>query len=392
MSVLPEWQSWILRHRDNDLSTLSFKLSGEDAATRTLILEQIDAYQRTKEKWPSLRLVPGLIFPPKVNVEQSSSEHTAQYKAQLMQGANHVLDATGGWGCDSIFIAKQVQRLTYVEPNEHLAQMAKSNFEVLGLKHIRVIYDTAERYMATEQLRHDWMYADPSRRGNQNQKLYSIRDYTPDIDSLIAGLGLSFEKALIKVSPMTDLREVMEILEQHLEKVHFVMYKNELKEILLQINPKKQGELLYAFAQLAPPLPYHIEIPYALEYGVAPSLSDMSDYLYDPHPGIAKAGMYKSVGALYQLPMISMRTHLYTHTLRLELFPGRCHKVLLDGWMQNFEGYKWPRQANVVTANSKITESEFRKKFKVKDGGLLYIYLYTDKNDRQRCTLAERIY
>ena len=47
-----------------------------------------------------------IFYPPKLNLEQTSSEITAKYKATIFKGAA-MADLTGGFGVDSFYFSKK---------------------------------------------------------------------------------------------------------------------------------------------------------------------------------------------------------------------------------------------------------------------------------------------
>jgi ubiquinone/menaquinone biosynthesis C-methylase UbiE len=51
-----------------------------------------------------------IIFPPNLNLEQASSQDTAEYKAQFFQGEKFI-DLTCGFGIDAFFFLKIFQKL-----------------------------------------------------------------------------------------------------------------------------------------------------------------------------------------------------------------------------------------------------------------------------------------
>ena len=64
------------------------------------IVDYINGWQKSKDKLPSWHSNEKVVFPPKLNMEQCSSETTALYKSLLTNGKK-MIDITGGMGVDT---------------------------------------------------------------------------------------------------------------------------------------------------------------------------------------------------------------------------------------------------------------------------------------------------
>ena len=98
-------------------------------------LQQIDGRRRTRDKLPTFATIDGWLYPPRLNLEQCSSERTARFKASLLSSLHPfiLIDATGGFGVDTFFMSDEAQETHYFEQNADLAAMAEHNFDSLGL-------------------------------------------------------------------------------------------------------------------------------------------------------------------------------------------------------------------------------------------------------------------
>ena len=74
------------------------------------ILEQIESKTKAKEKLPSWFSTKNIIYPPKISIEQTSSEVTASYKSNLISGTS-LIDLTGGLGVDDFYFSKQFKKI-----------------------------------------------------------------------------------------------------------------------------------------------------------------------------------------------------------------------------------------------------------------------------------------
>ena len=73
-----------------------------------------------------------------LNLEQTSSEITAKYKATLLKG-NVMADITGGFGVDSFYFSRHFTAVTHYEKDECLSAIAAHNFKQLKNSNITCV-------------------------------------------------------------------------------------------------------------------------------------------------------------------------------------------------------------------------------------------------------------
>ena len=96
----PDVQAFIAQHLKSDITRILLgKSIFRDVSTRELV-EQIEGKNKCEKKLPLWHTTTGIYYPPRLAIEQSSSQATAAYKAQLIRG-QRVLDMTGGFVVDS---------------------------------------------------------------------------------------------------------------------------------------------------------------------------------------------------------------------------------------------------------------------------------------------------
>ena len=121
------------------LSKLLLKHS-RDSLKKDLSL-QLESRRRADGKLPTWLETSNIVFPPKLNLEQASSEQTASFKAKLVK-YNTSLDLTAGTGVDSWQFSKNAKKHTLVEADSGLVELAKHNFGVLGIKNTEFVAKT----------------------------------------------------------------------------------------------------------------------------------------------------------------------------------------------------------------------------------------------------------
>ena len=128
--LAPEVQAFINQNIDSDITRLLLKKSPFPNVTIQKIVQQIKGKKVAQRKFPFL-LKENLIFPPNLNLEQASSQSTAEYKAQTLKG-NSFLDLTSGFGIDAYFLSQNFEDVTLVEQNPELIKIVEHNWKALN--------------------------------------------------------------------------------------------------------------------------------------------------------------------------------------------------------------------------------------------------------------------
>ena len=134
-------QDFIRTHREEDVRRLALKPAPENVDLR-MALQQIEGWQTARRKLPSWTERDGILYPPRLPMEQCSSEQTARYKQALVkrlldkdgtEAPHTLMDLTGGFGIDFSFLAPLFDRAVYMERQPELCRIAAHNFKTLGL-------------------------------------------------------------------------------------------------------------------------------------------------------------------------------------------------------------------------------------------------------------------
>ena len=299
-----------------------------------LIAAQVESALLAQQKWPTLAAYQGVVLPPKQQLEQTSSEATARYKASLFTSAA-AADLTGGTGIDSYYLSKRASNFTYVEQDELLATIAAHNFKVWGAD-IDVKATTAEQYLATTDSLPELIYLDPARRDRQ-QRYLNLENYSPNLQELWPQLQQRAQRVLVKLSPMTDLTAAEKAL-PGVVAAHVVSWKGEVRELLLladfRIEVSEVKRTAVSIEQnavavaTAPPFTFNTFSFTAAEEAEAQSTFSLPQkYVYLPDPALSKAGALKLAATRHQLLKLHRNTHVYTSNTYQNSFLGRCFEV-----------------------------------------------------------------
>ena len=353
------------------------------------LVEQLAARKKCRDKLPTWFHTPQIYYPNKLNIEQTSSEHTALYKANLIHGKS-LLDLTGGFGVDTYFFSEKIPAITHCEINEKLSAIAAHNFEVLGRKNIRCLSEDGIAFLENTRSNFDWIYVDPSRRSDVKGKVFLLKDCLPNIPE---HLPLLFEKSkhiLLKVSPLLDIKKTIAEL-SFVKEVHVVGLKNEVKELLFILEKDYLGTTMVKTTNLLTGKDETFSFALEEETVAESSMGNPEKYLYEPNTTILKSGAFKLTGKKFGLHKLHPNSHLYTSS-KLKEFPGRIFKVVaaLPYSKSSLKAFK-DAKANITIRNFPISVAALRKKHKIKDGGSTYLFFTKDMNDKLIVLECEKI-
>ena len=369
-------QKYILDHEHHDVRDLVLKHKEILGIPAVSILEQIATRGKAKVKLPLYYHTSKIIFPPAENFEQSSSESTAFYKSEILRNLlsgreGTVADLTGGFGVDTYFLSKVMQKVDCVEPQTSLMEIARHNHSLLGASNINYHLSSAEDFVRSTDRSFDIIYADPSRRTDERKKIHALEDSQPDVLKLKAEIFKKTRLLLIKASPLLDIQAGMTQL-ANVRRVYVVSVTNECKEILFLLEKDFEGDPVVDAVNLqGDRVDQRFEFSFPEERKQTIHFSDPLKYLYEPNASILKAGAFKSVASRFNLRKIQVNTHLYTGDQFIDDFPGRKFLVEASIRPDRAEVKKSlpDGKANVTTRNYPLTPEALKKKTGLKDGG-----------------------
>ena len=393
-------QDFAWQHRFDDPVRLLLGKAPEGVDMR-LVAQQIEGWQTARHKWPSLAANPRVLYPPRLNREQASSEATAAYKASLVEEGLRVADLTGGMGIDTMALARVAENVDYFEVNPALCDLVRSNAATLGLANITVHNGDS---LACEA-RYDFALIDPARRDAAGRRVAAFEDCTPDILAAMPRLRQMTSRLMIKASPMVDISQAFAQLPPVAE-LHIVAVRGECKELLFILDLEGEdpgrfdGRMDGAGTErgrsnhLLPTPEVSIHCV-NLQGGYAPFVYRLSEaraataavadaavvpcYLYEPDATIMKAGCHALVASRFGLAMLSHNSHIYCSMQRVDGFPGRCFEVIAEvpptrrALAQYLPGWK----ANIISRNHPLAADALRRQLRLADGGDRYLIATT---------------
>jgi 16S rRNA G966 N2-methylase RsmD len=386
-TLSPSDKNFIKTHLSEKAENLLFKTNQPENIK--VLVEQIIARQKIKEKLPSWHQNLDLILPKSISLEQSSSEKTAQYKAEIMAG-DTLIDLTGGMGVDFFACSKGFKAAIYVEQNNVLAEITSHNGEVWGVKNTQFHIGNCVEYLTNYSGKATWVYLDPARRSAAGNKVSYLADCEPNILKIKQLLLSKAENVLLKCSPMLDIDLAIKELE-NVCQVFILCLNNEVKELLFHIKTKETNSINAKVVHFKNGFETAIDFDLVAEKNLNYKLSKPLKYLYEPNAGIMKAGAFRSISEKYGCPKLHQNTHLYTSEAIIENFPGRIFEIIATLKPDKKEILKYipSLKANLTIRNFPSTVDQLRKQLNLKDGGNEYLFACTN-NFNQKIILQTK--
>lgn len=378
----------------------------------TCALEQIAGWQTARRKLPSWAAVEGIIFPPRLSMEQCSSEATARYKAGIAQrllassagtdaesvhgqtptecvGRNFA-DLTGGFGVDFSFLSPLFERSVYVEQQAVLCHAARENFRLLGLRGVEIVNgNSSEALTALHDM--DLIFLDPARRDQHGQRTFAISDCTPDVLLLRDELLHRSRWVMVKLSPMLDWHKAVEDMGGCVHEVHIVAVGNECKELLLVMSGATCNEPIVCCVNDGE------EFRFSPSATFPPRLADgrPRGILCEPHAAIMKAGCFGELSSRFGIAAIAPNSHLFVAPEPVNGFPGRQYSIERISSMSKKElrrALEGITKANVAVRNFPLSAEQLRRKLKVADGGEIHVFGTTTASNEHIIIVGRRIF
>lgn len=379
-----EVQEFIMEY-EGDVSKLAFAGSPFPNIPTQALLEQISSRKQIKEKLPTWYNTKGVYYPPKLNLEQTSSEITAKHKAQYVQGKK-LADLTGGFGIDCYFFSQKMASITHFEKEAFLSEIAAHNFKQFGIPSIR--YKVGDS-LALLKEEFDTIYVDPGRRTEDKNKVFLLEDCLPNIPANLEHILNHTKLLLLKTSPMLDISQGLSEL-KNVHAIHIVAVNNEVKELLwfIHANPVTEEPSIHTFNYTKNKVENFTTS--LRDEGLA-TYGTPATYLYEPNAAVLKSGAFHAIALQYNLMKLAKNSHLYTSQDLID-FPGRRFEILevLPYHKKDLRVFK-NTKANVSTRNFPESVAQIRKKWKIKDGGEKYLFFTSLQNKERVVILGKAI-
>lgn len=384
----PEIQDFINKNLNEDSSKLALKKNPFPEVNYSVLINQIIAKKKAKDKLPTWFLTENIIYPEKISIEQTSSETTAKYKASLVSGEK-LIDYTGGFGIDDYYFSKQFKTVIHCELNSDLSQIVKHNFKVLKASNIECYQGDSTEILEQMNQKFDCIYIDPSRRNDAKGKVFMLADCLPNVVVLKDFYYQFTDTILIKTAPILDLHAGLLEL-KNVSEIHIVAVDNEVKELLWKMEKNFDSSPIIIAVNLEKEKQTITKIESSKSYSARYSLP--KKYLYEPNASLMKSGGFEAVSQLFAIGKLHQHSHLYTSDEAID-FPGRKFQIdaIVSFQKNEISQHIQGKKMNVSTRNFPIKPEEIKKKYKIQDGGTVYAFFTTNLNNEKIILLCTKL-
>lgn len=384
----PDAQQFIVDNLKSDITKLILKGSPFEAISVQELANQIVAKQKSEKKLPSWFSTKNIYYPPKLSIEQTSSEITANYKSNLISGES-IIDITGGFGVDCLFFSKKFKEVTHCEINDELSTIVNHNYQQLNIKNIATFSVDGIEFLKNTNHNFDCIYIDPSRRNDVKGKVFLLKDCLPNVPKNIDFLFSKSDQILIKNSPILDVTSAINEL-KFVKEIHIIATNNEVKELLFLLQKDYDKEINIKTINIQKESKQEFE--FSFNEDVFSNYSEPLTYLYEPNAAILKSGGFHQISSKLNVFKLHQHSHLYTSTNLID-FPGRVFKIenILSYDKKKLAKILPEKKANITTRNFPKTVAQIRKETKIKDGGNTFIFFTIDINNKPKSVICKKL-
>ena len=301
-------QEHINNHLKSDIHKLILKGVPFEGVTVQEVANQVICKQKSEKKLPSWFHTKNIYYPPKVSLEQTSSETAAKYKASLVSG-KRLLDLTGGFGVDSFYFSSSFNNVVHCEIDANLSKIAAHNFKQLNKTNITCLDENGIEYLKRASNSFDVIYVDPSRRSDSKGKVFLLKNCEPNIPKYIDLLFNKSKTILIKNSPILDITSASKEL-KFVKEIHIIAINNDVKELLYLLEKEYNG--LVSIHTINFSNKNIQKFNFVFNEKSISNYQEPLDYLYEPNAAILKSGGFHKITTQLDVYKIHQHSHLYT--------------------------------------------------------------------------------
>ena len=274
-----------------------------------------------------------------------------------------------------------MKEVSHCEINEKLAQIAIHNFNELGVKNIQNFPIDGIKYLQESKHFYDWIYIDPSRRNDAKGKVFLLSDCLPNVPENLDLLFKYSNNIAIKTSPLLDFSVGISELKQ-VKEIHVVALENDVKELIWILEKDYKDIIKIETINIGKQKMDTFSFNFSEEKEATTTYNLPQQFLYEPNAAILKSGAFKILGEKLNLSKLQVNSHLYTSNYIESNFPGRIFKIekSIPFNKKALRELKISK-ANITTRNFPESVANLRKKFKIKDGGDIYLFFTTTMNN-----------
>ena len=387
-----ESQELLTNQRSDDPATFAMQFHSHKELPIRAMAEQLACRQKAVKKLPILSQN-NLLYTP-LALEQSSGERTAVYKASLMSGKK-VIDLSGGFGIDAMFLARTFQDVVYCERDSLLCAVVEHNLMVSGIANVQVKNGDSITILAEyPDNSFDWIYVDPARR-EQGQRTIALEAASPDVVASHDLLLKKAQKVCVKASPALEISGLKKLLPT-LHTILVVSVDRECKEILLLLERAypSDGPAQVKAVCLNTDSEEITEVAGGSDVSRVVA-AEVKKYLYEPDPGIIKSRLSAALARDYRLEFVNKSVDYLTGDRKIEAFPGRTFLVVecVPYKPKSFRAFLERHAiagASIQRRDFPLSAEELRKKYRLLESERAFLFFSRDAAGYPLCIYAIR--
>ena len=381
-------QKFITENLNADATKLILKGSPFEEVSVQELANQILAKKKSQYKLPTWFIAENIYYPAKVSIEQTSSEITAKYKAELISGEN-IVDITGGFGVDTFYFSQQFKKIIHCEINPELSKIVAHNFKQLEVKNSTTFSGDGIEFLKNTSQKFDCIYIDPSRRDTQKEKVFLLKDCLPNVPENLNFLFTKSTQILLKNSPILDIKNTINEL-KFVKEIHSIAVNNEVKELLFLLEKDYESDIkIYTINYLKKGIQ---QFNFTHNNQLKATYSEPLAYLYEPNVAVLKSGAFQEISAVLKVDKLHQHSHLYTSKDLID-FPGRSFQIehILSYDKKKIKKLLTNNKGNVTTRNFPKNVAQIRKELNIKDGGTDYLFFTTDVHQKKIVLFCKKV-
>lgn len=229
-------------------------------------------------------------------VQQATPWQVARHRSRRFSGDVALFDLGCGLGGDAMWLGPSV---VGVDVDAARLAMARHNAAVAGVKFLPVRADLS----TLPALEADLVFADPARRDENGRRIFDVERYRPPLGLLLGRWGTRADGMAVKLHPGVDVQTLPAGAE-----VEFVSLAGDLKEACLWLGAMSAHD-----GTRATLLPSGMTVT-GVPLAVAPEVSDVADWLFEPDAAVIRSGLVGDVAADLGLQALDRRIAYLTGT------------------------------------------------------------------------------
>lgn len=355
-------QVYITEHIKDDVNKIALSKPIFEGVSSAELAGQVAAKKKSIHKLPTWYHHNLIYYPSLLSIEQTSSETTAAYKANLAFGET-LIDLTAGFGIDSFFFAKKIKKVISCELDTDLSKISAHNSTVLGATNLACLAQNGIEFLTNYPSTIDTIYLDPARRSGSS-KVFKLADCTPDVTVHLPLFLTKAKRIIIKTAPLLDISAGLAEL-QNVREIHIVSIRNECKELLWVMDKNYTGETSVVCATINETIKifsFHLS---ALQTANHIGGDLPTGYLYEPDVALLKSGAFSFIGQHFHLQKLHQHSHLYFSDEVKSAFLGRIFEIKA---LLSLNELKKEKEliGNVIVRNFPEKADSLVKKYKIK--------------------------